>query len=756
MANFMILCPSDEVTESSIISEMNYEEGLGDLETKKKHILRKYQKVKDKLSITSINNVKKNYRTFLTQAATEVDIEYLPIREKLDELIQNIQDTQEENIPDYSTLRHRDILDQVFKKRHTNDLEKDIHIRIFDSLSKVVLHNANLKHAEMKRTLNKVHKRLEKLLNRIENQLDEVKNSEEPETDVVNFKVLKKYFADKLWNFKLAIEDLSKKRVKLRNTQESLVESIKTLENKVKSYEDDSTDIVKDKELQTDIDKLKFQIQELQKRHKDIDITKFVRKMNIREVTPDYVFKLLHQAKKIVKQVRLYIESLTQEQDLGVKDFDVIKSLFNEIQKLKTKQITILCKSDDFVPEFNTIKSLEEQTSDLKFIKHQIEKYTHNVQTYIPHIKPKQPKLVKYFNDLQTQFPDSFEDQKQDKCSQFPDSSEDQRQDQCSQFPDSLEDQKQDKYSQFPDSLENQKQDKCFQTPHKFALWRDNKYINPSIAKVSKLISIPKGLHNTQSNCFMNSIIECLIGSKLFLDTLNLDTTVSNPIIRQLKSLIKSLYSQPTYIDELKTEVAIKYPEYTERAPRDAMQFLNHLIQELWEVERVKTESLFKLTYKVVMTCAKCYNTSSFNDYRYTLSLTIQKKSTDIQSCLDSFVSYAKKSKACEKCKGKWINVHCENFTYSSILILQLNRSICYGRKIESPVRALENVTLLGQCYSLFAVCCHEGNLRNGHFWSYVKHNDNWYSCNDTEIILQNPFPKINPEQVYILFFKKG
>lgn len=755
MAHFELICISDQESDLSIVSQIESENGINS-EIIKRRTLRRYRKLRDDISSAAINKVKQNFRTFLTSAVYQVNTQYELIREKLDELIQSIENTPEENFPPASSIeKHRDILNKVFKERHSNDLEKDIEIRIFDCISSEVLQNTKLEQDEFKNNLFKVDKRIDKVMKRLRKQIEEVNQPVNADAEVVNFKVLKKYFSTKLWNLKPRLEELSKKRVELKSIEEGLAESIISLEEKVKSLEDNYIESENLKEIQNHIDKLRRKIQEVQEHHKDLDIDNFKHEIIITEMTWDELLELIQKAKKIDNQVQLSLEKLKQEQDQGVKNFDTIKSLFSEIEKLKSQYNIVRGKSDDIITVSYTIESFKKQAFDLMFIKQKLKKYTQSPDS----------QQQENLNDAQSQTDDNkLEEFTEDKLTQTLDCKlEEFTADIFTQTSaQMLQDFTSHKLIQTSDSqLEIYTADKLTQTPiRKAEENRETKYTYDSAASIfiqaSSYMSVPQGLHNTQFNCFMSSIIQCLRASDEFIDILNLQTHVSNPIIRQFKILIQRLYSQTAYIDDFKAAICEKYPEYKERAPRDAMQFLYHILQELREVERVSIDNLFKLQYQAALTCEKCHSKSYFDHANLVLSLNIKRKETNIQTCLDGFISYTNKGTPCKKCRCEWRSVILEDFSYSEIMILHLNRYTNNGRKLENPIRVLEKVTLLGQPYTLFAVCSHEGNLRNGHFWSYVKSKDTWYLCNDTEILsLEHPFKQMNPEQVYILFFKK-
>ena len=57
--------------------------------------------------------------------------------------------------------------------------------------------------------------------------------------------------------------------------------------------------------------------------------------------------------------------------------------------------------------------------------------------------------------------------------------------------------------------------------------------------------------------------------------------------------------------------------------------------------------------------------------------------------------------------------------------------------------------------YDLFGICNHSGGVSGGHYTSFVKDNNNWYLCNDTQIIKVDDLNKIITPKAYCLFYKK-
>ena len=57
--------------------------------------------------------------------------------------------------------------------------------------------------------------------------------------------------------------------------------------------------------------------------------------------------------------------------------------------------------------------------------------------------------------------------------------------------------------------------------------------------------------------------------------------------------------------------------------------------------------------------------------------------------------------------------------------------------------------------YDLFGICNHSGGVSGGHYTSFIKDNDDWYLCNDTQIIKVDDLNKIITPKAYCLFYKR-
>jgi len=100
---------------------------------------------------------------------------------------------------------------------------------------------------------------------------------------------------------------------------------------------------------------------------------------------------------------------------------------------------------------------------------------------------------------------------------------------------------------------------------------------------------------------------------------------------------------------------------------------------------------------------------------------------------------------------------------FPNILIIQLKRFNNNGTKINTFIDVPHTLNLQKYCvgydkknsfFSLYAVCNHIGNMNSGHYFSYCKHNNNWYNFDDNSVSKMDT-NNIITNNAYCLFFSK-
>ena len=103
------------------------------------------------------------------------------------------------------------------------------------------------------------------------------------------------------------------------------------------------------------------------------------------------------------------------------------------------------------------------------------------------------------------------------------------------------------------------------------------------------------------------------------------------------------------------------------------------------------------------------------------------------------------------------------------VLVIQLNRAV-YANQVLSKDQSVVEISmtlnfptkrgnkLYCTPYTLKAVVCHEGvSPVEGHYYTYAKHHEKWYRCNDKvmEINKNVIMPTLNSKHAYIYLFEK-
>jgi ubiquitin C-terminal hydrolase len=286
---------------------------------------------------------------------------------------------------------------------------------------------------------------------------------------------------------------------------------------------------------------------------------------------------------------------------------------------------------------------------------------------------------------------------------------------------------------------------------------KDSKY---SENRQKQVHQAPKGIKNTKSNCYMSSVIQCLAANQDFINSiLQRDLSTSMFEFKALLEDIRSNRTNYSIINKFKAEIAQNYPEYRSHQSRDAMKFLSHLLTELDKVCRDIIDATFRLRYETHSTCQTCKDVSIVKESSKILTLPIPNDKSSIRKCLEHFIGRQElmNQEYCMNCTKSDIVVMRQSFNSPSILVIHLYRYTRQQVKLEHSVRPDLEIRL-GDCkYMLYGICCHIGNLEAGHFFSYVRIQENWYLCNDTEIIpLRNIMTQVSGKDTYMCFYRKA
>ncbi len=175
--------------------------------------------------------------------------------------------------------------------------------------------------------------------------------------------------------------------------------------------------------------------------------------------------------------------------------------------------------------------------------------------------------------------------------------------------------------------------------------------------------------------------------------------------------------------------------------------------------------------------CNQCQNIShTFDPFCY-LSVPVESELT-LDACLHKFIDNELLSKGneydCEHCKNRnpatkqlmvWkapevLVIHLKRFNFRKIgeriSKFKLNTNITFPLNNLDLSEYMSNMnTSNSTCrYNLVAVSNHSGNIDGGHYYSYVRRDDNWYDLNDTRVTQINQ-DEVHSPAAYVLFYSK-
>ena len=377
---------------------------------------------------------------------------------------------------------------------------------------------------------------------------------------------------------------------------------------------------------------------------------------------------------------------------------------------------------------------------------------------------------------------------------------------------------KEEKLKEKENKLKNkeEKNDKNpFEKPKKIKIIdekTDNIYNdNPNEIKniVQKITTSQVGLRNLGNTCFMNTCLQNLIHSTIFIYNLFQKKDLispKTPISFHFKKICEDIKNRSSAYspDEFKMVFGKKHDMFLGYRQHDTQEFCRILLEdmnsELNEVEnpapykelttvdknkkecdkefdevfRKRENSLIMETfYGQIINIFRCkcgFETYSFQKI-LDLPLLLPEKSGSLKltDLLDEYfkgenIQFGTK---CEKCNKK--TEHEKEIKISqppNILILSLQRT--NGRtqkKNDSPISFPEELNISkyidSECghknesnYSLYGIGNHHGSLNFGHYYAYIKLNDkDWYQYNDSFVSKLSYLDK-NSDSAYVLFYK--
>ena len=328
-------------------------------------------------------------------------------------------------------------------------------------------------------------------------------------------------------------------------------------------------------------------------------------------------------------------------------------------------------------------------------------------------------------------------------------------------------------------------------------------------SEVYKIITSKIGLRNLGNTCFMNTCLQNLIHSEYFIQTLfqkKYLISSKTPISEQFLELCLKFTSNESSVspNNFKIEFGEKHRMFSGYRQQDTQEFCRILLEDMnRELNEVKNPAPYKelstlnktkevcnkefdelfrkrenslimdVFYAQIINIFICkckFETYSFQKILDLPLLFKGSSSCDIETLLDYYfeeddIQFETK---CEKCGGKELHKKQMKITQPpNILILSLQRRNEYGGKNNSRVSFPDKLDLGKyidkECgnkndakYTLYGIGNHSGSLDFGHYYAYIKIDDNkWNEYNDSSVT-SHIFSNSNSSTAYVLFYKKN
>lgn len=282
------------------------------------------------------------------------------------------------------------------------------------------------------------------------------------------------------------------------------------------------------------------------------------------------------------------------------------------------------------------------------------------------------------------------------------------------------------------------------------------------------------GLINVGYNCYINSVLQCLLYTPGFVNycsslsrTIYQKNADGHFFLRAFGNLFaemqKSKSVSPTYF---MNEAYFLHEIFRRPIQQDAHEFLLKLLDRM-EQEGMNQRSKESITYhyfagmiNTTTTCSKCGKKTITREMFHDIPIAISKEQT-VQESVNEFLSKNERTieTVCEKCSKKCTATQVSSSTkLPLILTVTMLRFTKNLRKVDDFLEYPDTLRVgqRGVKYKLYAMIIHEGRLINhGHYISYFSDDTGtWYRADDIVVY------KVKQERVmrllpYVLFYKR-
>ena len=285
----------------------------------------------------------------------------------------------------------------------------------------------------------------------------------------------------------------------------------------------------------------------------------------------------------------------------------------------------------------------------------------------------------------------------------------------------------------------------------------------------------PPGLQNLGNTCYLNSLLQALLAVPAFWDPAS--HRVHSMVPKVAKQLFKTLSSmkdseraapntKPLLQELQRVKIASGATEFRYIHQQDVAEVLNIVIDALKEACVNWKESVTDPHDYV-----SCKNCGEFtvSDAEVLPYLVITPSFGKLQDILNRVTQRESADYGCSNCGNEQLVKQHLFHRAPKVLVIQLNRAVYANQVLSKDPSVVEISMTLNfptkrgnklYCtpYTLKAVVCHEGvSPVEGHYYTYAKHHEKWYRCNDKvmEINKNVIMPTLNSKHAYIYLFEK-
>jgi len=299
-----------------------------------------------------------------------------------------------------------------------------------------------------------------------------------------------------------------------------------------------------------------------------------------------------------------------------------------------------------------------------------------------------------------------------------------------------------------------------------------------------------KGLNNLGNTCYLNTALQCLLFCSSFreevLNNTHIEKTHDAPLIAELRDVYHKLWIEQNHViprgllyvisqSSIGKMIDVKYPN-------DLHEFLglfvDALIEENNKIEKNIMKPLFQKilqgTQESFITCSHCgyrsVNKEKFSSLMLSFdatdpSLSYQKGRKCAQELDEllrgSFRDDVIEERTCDNCHQKRNETRKLRLTKSpNVLMLMIKRYNYNGQRINNMLDIPYDLSLCESQFSekktrykICSIACHCGSLENGHYYSLVLFENNWYKIDDDNVYLVDTLP--SSSHYYVLFYQK-